>query len=75
MYDNDNDDNGKNVIAVIVPTPVPTHNVLHDSTKQALRKLKNSMELSETYRESQITNIQQLQIEEQNNLDILSKKK
>ena len=34
MYDNNDDDNEKNVIAVIVPTPV--HNVLNDSTKQAL---------------------------------------
>ena len=33
------------------------------------------MEVSETYREKQITNIQRLQIEEQNNLDIVSKKK
>ena len=73
MYDNNDDDNEKNVIAVIVPTPV--HNILNDSAKQALRKLKNSMEVSETYREKQITNIQRLQIEEQNNLDIVSKKK
>ena len=77
MHDNDSsdDDNAKNIIAVVIP--IIHSAILHKTATEALRKLNNSMHLYETKTENQKKkkDIQKLQNDEQKNHDVLLKKK
>ena len=75
MHDNDSsdDDNAKNIIAVVIP--IIHSAILHKTATEALRKLNNSMLLYETKTENRKLDIQKLQSDEQKNHDVLLKNK
>ena len=72
----ENDNDKKNTIAIVIPVPVinaDSHD-LHESTKQALRKLKDSIRTYDVHRQKQITEKEEINVIEQNTRDVLTKK-